>query len=178
MNRSMVVGAVLGAAVVTAGGAVATYQLVDRGPQFASVVTVEPLKETIRTPREVCKDVTVTRQRPVKDEHKVVGSVIGAVAGGLLGSQIGGGNGQKLATVAGAAAGGYAGNQVQGRMQANDTYTTTETRCSTVTDTSERVIGYDVSYELDGKLGRVRMEQKPGPQIPVVDGELVLQPQA
>lgn len=176
MNRYMAVGALLGAVVVTAGGAVATYQWGDRGPQFATVVDVEPVKETVRTPREVCKDITVTRQRPVQDEHKIAGTVIGAVAGGLLGNQVGGGNGKKLATVAGAAAGGYAGNQVQGRMQAGDTYTTTETRCSTVTDTSERVIGYDVSYDLDGRPGRVRVDHKPGTQIPVVDGQLVLTP--
>ncbi|HSX87341.1 MAG TPA: hypothetical protein VLG17_05015, partial [Pseudomonas sp.] len=59
-------------------------------------------------------------------------------------------------------------------MQANDTYTTTETRCSTVTDTSEKVIGYDVKYQLDGKEGRVRMDSDPGSRIPVEDGQLVL----
>lgn len=66
MNKSMLVGAVLGAVGVTAGGAVATYSLVDRGPDYAEVVAVQPVKETIKTPRQVCKDVAVTRQRPVK----------------------------------------------------------------------------------------------------------------
>ena len=102
-------------------------------------------------------------------------ALVGALAGGLLGNQIGGGTGKKVATVAGAAAGGYAGNQVQGNMQANDTYTTTETRCSTVTDTSEKVVGYDVRYNLDGKEGTVRMERDPGSQIPVdKEGRLIL----
>ncbi len=170
----MVVGAVLGAVVVTAGGAFATYNLMDRGPEFAEVVEVKPVKETLKTPREVCKDVTVTRQRPVQDQHKIAGTVIGAVAGGLLGNQVGGGNGKKIATVAGAAAGGYAGNKVQGNMQANDTYTTTETRCDTVTDVSEKVVGYDVKYSLGGQIGEVRMDRDPGAQIPVKDGQLVL----
>ncbi|TLX61651.1 hypothetical protein DN820_20085 [Stutzerimonas nosocomialis] len=174
MNKSMVVGAVLGAVVVTAGGAFATYSLMDRGPQFAEVVEVQPVKETLKTPREVCKDVTVTRQRPVQDQHKIAGTVIGAVAGGLLGNQVGGGSGKKIATVAGAAAGGYAGNMVQGNMQANDTYTTTETRCDTVTDVSEKIVGYDVKYNLGGQIGQVRMDRDPGAQIPVKDGQLVL----
>lgn len=173
MNKSMVVGAVLGAVAVTAGGAVATYNLVG-GPEYAEVLAVKPVKETIKTPRQVCQDVTVTRQKPVQDQHRIAGTAIGAVVGGLLGNQVGGGNGKKIATVAGAVGGGYAGNKVQGTMQANDTYTTTETRCSTVTDTSEKVIGYDVKYQLDGKEGRVRMDSDPGSRIPVEDGQLVL----
>ena len=173
MNKSMVVGAVLGAVAVTAGGAFATYSLVG-GPEYAEVLAVKPVKETIKTPRQVCQDVTVTRQRPVQDQHKIAGTAIGAVVGGLLGSQVGGGNGKKLATVAGAVGGGYAGNKVQGSMQANDTYTTTETRCNTVTDTSEKLVGYDVKYQLDGKEGQVRMDSDPGSRIPVEDGRLVL----
>lgn len=174
MNKSMLVGAVLGAVVVTAGGAFATYTLVDRGPKFAEVLGVEPVKETIKTPREVCKDVTVTRQKPVQDQHRIAGTAVGAVVGGLLGNQVGGGTGKKIATVAGAVGGGYAGNQVQERMQANDTYTTTETRCNTVTDTHDKVVGYEVKYDLDGKVGTVRMDRDPGNRIPVQDGQLML----
>ncbi len=173
MNKSMLVGALLGAAGVTAGGAVATYNLV-KEPAFAEVIAVKPVKETIRTPREVCQDVAVTRQKPVQDQHKIAGTAIGAVVGGLLGNQVGSGSGKKIATVAGAVGGGYAGNKVQGSMQANDTYTTSERRCSTVTDTSEKLVGYDVKYQIDGKIGQVRMARDPGPQIPLKDGQLLL----
>jgi uncharacterized protein YcfJ len=173
MNKSMLVGAVLGAVGVTAGGAVATYNIVN-APEYAEVLAVKPIKETIKTPREVCKDVAVTRQAPVKDQHQIAGTAIGAVVGGLLGNQVGGGNGKKLATVAGAVGGGYAGNKAQEHLQNRDTYTTTETRCSTVTDTSEKLVGYDVKYELDGKVSQVRMASDPGRQIPVRDGQLVL----
>mgnify|MGYP006165967493 CR=1 FL=1 len=86
MNKSMLVGAVLGAVGVTAGGAVATYSLVS-APQYAEVLAVKPVKETIKTPREVCKDVAVTRQKPVQDQHQIAGTAIGAVVGGLLVSQ-------------------------------------------------------------------------------------------
>tara|TARA_R100000750_G_scaffold16763_1_gene11036 strand:- start:636 stop:1184 length:549 start_codon:yes stop_codon:yes gene_type:complete len=174
VNKSMLVGTVLGAVVVSAGGAFATYALVDRGPEFASVLAVNPVKETVKTPREVCKDVTVSHQRAVQDSNRIAGTAVGAVVGGLLGNQIGGGNGKKIATVAGAVGGGYAGNQVQGRMQANDTYSTTETRCSTVTDTHQKIIGYEVKYDLDGTVGQVRMDRDPGQKIPVHEGRLVL----
>lgn len=174
MNKSILVGAVLGAVGVTAGGALATYGLVGGGPEYAQVLAVKPVTETIKTPREECKEVTVTRQRPVKDQHQIAGTAIGAVVGGLLGNQVGGGTGKKIATVAGAVGGGYAGNKVQEGMQQRDTYTTTETRCKTVTDSSEKIVGYDVKYDLDGKVGQVRMERDPGQQIPVRDGRLVL----
>jgi uncharacterized protein YcfJ len=175
VNKSLLVGAVLGAVGVTAGGAIAAYSLVKSGPEYADVVAVEPIKEQVKTPREVCKDVAVTRRAPVKDEHQIVGSVIGAVAGGLLGNQVGGGNGKKIATVAGAVGGGYAGNKVQEGMQNRDTYTTTQTRCNTVNDISDKVVGYDVKYKLNDKFGQVRMDRDPGSQIPVnKEGQLIL----
>lgn len=174
MNKSMLVGGVLGAVVVTAGGAFATYTLVDRGPGFAEVLAVVPVKEVIETPREVCREVAVTRHKPVQDSNRITGTAVGAVVGGLLGNQVGGGNGKKIATVVGAVGGGYAGNQVQGRMQANDTHTTTETRCNTVTESHDKIVGYDVKYDLGGEIGQVRMDRDPGTKIPFREGQLVL----
>ena len=118
MDRSMLSELVIGVVVATAGGAIASYTMLkDKTPDYAQVVNVEELTETVNTPREVCQDVAVTKKAPVKDEHKIAGTAIGAVVGGLLGNQIGGGGGKTVATVAGAAAGGYAGNKVQGNMQ-------------------------------------------------------------
>lgn len=174
MNKSLLVGAVLGAAGITAGGALATYGLSDRGPQYAEVLAVQSVKESIKTPRQECREVAITRQRPVQDQHQLIGTAVGAIAGGLLGNQVGGGNGKKLATVAGAVGGGYAGNKVQEGMQNRDTYTTTETRCKTVNDVSEKIVGYDVKYELDGKVRQVRMDRDPGDRLPVRDGQVVL----
>jgi uncharacterized protein YcfJ len=175
VNKSMLIGTVLGAVAVTAGGAFATYSLVKSGPEYADVLGVQPIKEQVKTPRQVCKEVAVTRKAPVKDQHQILGTVLGAVAGGLLGNQVGGGNGRKLATVAGVAGGGYAGNRVQEGMQERDTYTTNQTRCNTVNDISDKVVGYDVKYQLAGKVGQVRMDRDPGNQIPVnKQGQLVL----
>ncbi|HEY5758315.1 MAG TPA: glycine zipper 2TM domain-containing protein [Steroidobacter sp.] len=174
MNKSLVTGLVIGAAVVTAGAAVANLDIFDRSPKFAEVLDVDAVKETTRTPREVCSDHIVTHQAAVKDEKRIAGTVIGAVVGGVLGNQIGDGRGQKVATAAGAAAGGYAGNKVQQRMQNGNTYTTTEKRCETVYDSNQKIVGYDVRYRLGDKEGTVRMDRNPGQQIPVVNGELQL----
>jgi uncharacterized protein YcfJ len=177
MDKSMVKGFVIGgiAMVVLTGGAVTGYKAMTK-PAQADVVAVKEVTQTVTTPRQECQDVQVQKKAPVKDENRVAGTVIGGVAGGLLGSTVGGGRGKTVATVAGAAAGGYAGNQVQKNMQEKDVVTTTETRCKTVNDTSHKVIGYDVTYRLDGKEKVVRTSFKPGPTIPVKDGQLVLTP--
>jgi uncharacterized protein YcfJ len=160
------------AMVVLGAGDVGGYKAMSK-PQFADVVAVKDVFETVATPREKCEDVQVQHQAPVKDEHRIAGTVIGGVAGGLLGHAIGGGTGKTLATVAGAAAGGYAGNQVQKNMQQKDVVTTTERRCATVSEKSKRVVGYDVTYRLDGKEGVARTSFKPGAKLPVKDGQVV-----
>lgn len=173
MNKSMITGVVAGVVIATAGGAIAMFGT-DSGPAYAEVLNVREVKETVTTPREECEQVPVTRQKPVQDEHRIVGTVAGAVLGGALGNQIGGGSGKKIATVAGAAAGGYAGNKTQERMQSNNTETSYQTRCRTVHDSHEEFRGYDVTYSIGEETGSVRMDYHPGNRIPVEDGQLVI----
>lgn len=172
----MLTGVVIGAVSVTAVGGVAGYKMM-AGPSYAEVIKVEEVKETVRTPRQVCEDVLVKKQAPVKDEDRIAGTAIGAVVGGLLGNQIGDGRGKTLATVGGAVAGGYAGNRIQANMQASDAENVKETRCKTVYDTEQKHVGYDVKYRLGDKEAVVRMNYDPGQRIPVKDGQLVLTPQ-
>ena len=170
MIKGMAVGGI--AMVVLGSGAVTGYKAMTK-PAFAEVVASKEIFETVVTPREKCDDVQVQHQAPVKDEHRIAGSVVGGLAGGLLGSTVGGGKGKTLATVAGAAAGGYAGNRVQKNMQEKDVVTKTEHRCKTVNEKSQKLVGYDVTYRLDGKDGVVRTAFKPGPTLPVKDGQVV-----
>lgn len=175
MNKSMLVGTVLGAVAVTAGGAVAGYKLLDQSPKFAEVLEVKPITKTISVPREECHDEQVTHTKPVKDEHRIAGTALGAIVGGALGNQLGGGRGKTVTTVAGAAAGGYAGNKVQENMQQSDTYTTTERRCETMHDKQEKTVGYDVKYKIKDKVDNIRMDHEPGDKIPLdKNGQLVL----
>ena len=174
MNRSMIIGLVIGVAVAAGGAAVAGFGLAGHSTRYAEVLDVKPVHKTLHLPRQECNDVTVEKQRPVQDENRIAGSAIGAVVGGVIGHQIGGGNGKTVATVAGAAAGGYAGNRVQKHMQDNDTYQTTEQQCRTVEDTQQETVGYDVRYKLGDTVDVVRMKHEPGSRIPVKDGKLVI----
>lgn len=174
MDMSTMKGVVIGAAAATAVGGIAGYQVLNREPAYAEVLKVEPVSETIKTPREVCKDELVTRKAPVQDRDRVAGTAIGAVVGGVLGNQIGAGSGRTVATVGGAVAGGYAGNRIQKGMQDSDTQTMRETRCKTVYDSQQKVVGYQVAYRLGDQQGSVRMDHDPGARIPVQDGKLVL----
>jgi uncharacterized protein YcfJ len=172
MDKSLVTGLVIGAAVAAGAGAVAGLKLMNKGPQYAEVLSVTPLTRTVHTPRQECHDQQVTEKAPVKDEHQVLGTIAGAVIGGVLGHQVGGGSGRDIATVAGAAGGGYAGNRIQKNLQDRDTTTRTEQRCVTVYDRSEKITGYQVRYRLGGKEATVRMDHDPGPRIPLHDGQL------
>ncbi|KAA0261130.1 glycine zipper 2TM domain-containing protein [Hafnia alvei] len=171
----MLAGVGIGVAAALSVAAVASLDVFSTRPRYAQVLSATPIHESVKTPRQQCRNVTVTHRRPVQDENRITGSVLGAVAGGVLGHQIGNGRGKDVATVVGALGGGYAGNQVQGAMQNNDTYTSTQQRCSTVYDKSQKLLGYDVTYKIGDQQGRVRMDKDPGTQIPVDrNGQLVL----
>ena len=179
MDSSMIKGIVIGgiAMVVIAAGAVPTYKALTK-PKFADVLGVKEVTETVVTPREECQDVQVSKRAPTQDPNRLTGTVVGGVAGGLLGSAVGSGTGRTVATIAGAAGGAYVGNKVQKNMQEKNVVTTTEHRCKTVNETSQKLVGYDVTYRLGDKEGTVRTSFKPGATLPVKDGPVVATPPA
>jgi uncharacterized protein YcfJ len=175
VNKSMLAGIGIGIAAALGVAAVASMNVFESGPQYAQVLSAVPVKETIKTPRKACRNVTVTHRRPAQDENRLIGSALGAVAGGVIGHQFGGGRGKDVATVVGALSGGYAGNQIQGAMQEGDTYATTQRRCKTVYDNTEKMLGYDVTYQIGDRQGKIRMSSDPGTRIPLDNkGQLAL----
>ena len=174
MNKSLVTGLIVGVAVAAGAGAVASFKMRSNEPDYAKVIEVTPLTKAIKTARQSCHDETVTHQVKPRDSNQVIGTVAGAVLGGVIGHQIGGGSGRDIATVAGAAAGGYGGNRIEKHMQDKNTYTTTEPRCETVYDKSEKQVGYSVRYRLGNQERTIKMNHDPGDRIPVHDGQLVL----
>ncbi|MDI4660573.1 MULTISPECIES: glycine zipper 2TM domain-containing protein [Cobetia] len=175
MNKSILIGAIVAALGIGGGVAIGSYTASNSGPEYADIVAVDAVTETVSTPREVCHNETVTHQAPSKDTHNVVGTAVGAIVGGVVGNQFGGGNGKKVLTAAGAVGGGYAGNQIQSQMKKGDTYTTTEQRCETVQDASDKVVGYDVKVDMGDETRTVRLEDKPDvKRFEIRDGELVL----
>src|SRR5207248_9761134 len=150
MNKSTVTGFVIGAIVVTAAGAVAGYRVVSAS-RGAEVLSVTAQHKTLRTPRQECHDVQVTKTKPAKDRDRLLGTGVGAVGGGLLGHEIGGGSGKALAKVAGSAAGGYAGNKIEQKVQQGHTYTSTAQQRATVYDRREVPDGHALRYRPDGQ---------------------------
>jgi len=174
MDRSVVKGIAIGgmAMVALGAGGVTGYRTLT-APRVAEVIAVKEVTEKVVSPRELCEDVQVQRRAPVQDEHRIAGMAIGAVAGGLLGSTVGGGKGKTLATAAGAAAGGYAGNQVQKSMQQNDVVTSTQRRCRTVNDTSQKLVGYDVHLPSRRQGASRAHGEEAGCHAAVRDGKVV-----
>ena len=155
-----------GASTDTANSAVSA----DAGVKYAKVVSVDPVRTSVNNPQQVCRDETVTHTAPPKDQHRIAGTAIGAVVGGLVGNQVGGGKGRTLATVAGAVGGGYAGNRIEAHNQQGQVSTSVERKCSTVANTSNKLVGYDVRYVYNGVTRTVRMDHDPGDRVQVQEG--------
>lgn len=162
MNKSMIVGGLIGAAVVTAGGvgAVNYYQQASK-PVYAEIVAVNAQHKTVEEPRQYCEDVEVVEQAAVKDENRLTGTIAGALIGGILGNQVGSGSGKKIASVAGAAAGAYAGNKVQQNAQQNNTTSRTEQQCTTRLESRSVLTGYQVEYRIGETTEKTTLTKKP-----------------
>ncbi|MGP8308868.1 glycine zipper 2TM domain-containing protein [Vibrio sp. YIC-376] len=144
-------------------------------PTQANITLIEAVTETVKNPHQVCKDVVVTQQVEPTDNNKILGTVGGAAAGAAIGNQIGGGSGKIIATAAGTIAGALTGRKIQENVQKGDVITTTKQQCHTEYTTSEKVVGYDVTYEVAGALTTVRLASKPAAKsFPIQDGNVVL----
>ena len=187
---SIAVGTVLCASVpLQAGGGYEHSNKSDRQKsryqEYARVINVEPLYRSVRVeePRQQCWEERV----PVNDRHYQSNSgrsgrsytpdILGAVVGAAVGRKFGSGRGQDAATVAGAVLGGSIGRDVRRRRdgynRGHGDYDTTRyefvERCETVSDyrTEERVDGYRVEYEYDGRRYWTQTDYDPGNQIAV-----------
>jgi uncharacterized protein YcfJ len=114
MNKSMLIGTVLGVTVATAGAAIAGFKLLGKDDGGSSVV------------QQDCYAVDVENAIEPKDARRIAGTVVGGLIGAAVGKDVGDRN---ATTAAGAAVGAIVGNQAQKKLQENRTTTTTETRC-------------------------------------------------
>lgn len=173
INKQLVIGGIVGAIAVTALGATAGYRMLD-SDNYAEVLAVRPVTETVSVPREDCRDQLVSVQRPTKDPNQIAGTVTGAVIGGLVGSQMGDGDGKKVATVGGAVVGGYSGKKVQEGMQERNMDQVNERVCETTQESHQESAGYDVTYLWNGEENTVRMQDDPGKRIRIENGKPVI----
>jgi uncharacterized protein YcfJ len=176
-------------AILGTGAAIGAYRTGMIGPQYAEVVAsrpvtvsepiyadvldVVPITQTTDVPQKVCTTQAVQVRQPERFGDKD-GMVVGALVGGLLGNQVGGGDGRKVATVAGLVGGGYAGREIDRRHRGGRVATENQRVCHTETRQKSSTVGYEVSYELDGRVQSRRMSKKPSDQIWLGDRDKVI----
>lgn len=136
---------------------------------YAKVLAVRPVTETVRIPQEtqVCQKEPV--QRRVAGHNSAGATIFGTILGGVIGSRFGGGSGKTVATIAGATVGGAIAHDVHDRKHPSQYYTTLEEQCYTEISwyNEERIIAWDVDWRYRGKTYFSRMDENPGDRIPV-----------
>ena len=182
----------LGTAVVSSLGLAGAPAWAGAYGDLATVVETRPVYERVSVPREQCwvEPVTAYETRRVVEEvptepyygggSGAPGAIVGAIIGGVIGHQFGNSSGGRdRATAAGALLGGLAGYGASrgydaGPYAARQVVRTERVpvtqdvrRCRTVSEASERVVGYDVRYLYDGREFTTRMAADPGPTLRV-----------
>jgi uncharacterized protein YcfJ len=152
------------------------------GYDYARVIDVDPIVRRVRvtTPRREC--YTETRYEEVRRGYDPrrgsAGSMIlGGIIGAAIGNQIGSGDGRRAATVAGAVIGSAIGHDAGDRRTArNGGYRDVREerpyeveRCDVRYDEEyeERIDGYRVTYEYNGRRQTTRLPYDPGDKIRV-----------
>jgi uncharacterized protein YcfJ len=136
---------------------------------YAPVTRVEPIVRQVRieTPRRECyDDVRYVESSPPQAAGR---TVLGGIIGGVLGHQIGHGSGRDFATVAGAAIGAGIGYDSARRQYGMQTREEVVQRCDVryEREYEERIEGYRVTYEYNGREYTTRMPYDPGERIKV-----------
>lgn len=147
---------------------------------YAKVVDVQPVIETVRIPedRQVCVEQPV--QRRVAEHRSPGPAIFGAIVGGVIGNQLSRGHGRhhghgrrgnnrEAATFAGALLGSAVASEVQYSKYPAKYYTENAQLCRTETSwrSEERVIAWDVSWKYRGQIYHSRMDEPPGDRIRV-----------
>lgn len=114
--------------------------------------------QQVAVPRQVCTQEQVA----VSQNKSGAGAAMGAIAGGVLGNQVGGGSGKAAATALGIFGGAILGNNIEGAPAAQ---MQTVQNCTTQNIFENRVTGYKVTYEFNGKQYTVQLPRDPGPTI-------------
>jgi len=144
----------------------------EAGYEYARVVHVEPIVRQVRveSPRRECWDETrYVESRPHISDPEVGGrTLLGGIIGGVIGHQIGSGRGRDAATVAGSVIGASVGYDSAAR-RSSEVEERTVQRCDVryERNVEERIDGYRVTYEYNGREYDTRLPYDPGEKIRV-----------
>jgi uncharacterized protein YcfJ len=126
--------------------------------EVGRVISSVQVIQQVSVPRQVC----MQEQVAVQQNKSGAGAAMGAIAGGVLGNQIGGGSGKAAATALGIFGGAILGNNIEGAPPAQ---MQNVQNCTTQNIFENRVTGYNVAYEFNGKQYNVQLPRDPGPTI-------------
>jgi uncharacterized protein YcfJ len=134
---------------------------------YARVVDVDPLVRyvTVERPRRECWDEIVNE--PTRPFGVAGPTIAGGIVGAAVGRQFGSGEDRDALTLIGAVAGAAVANQRAVRNQGYATREVAVERCEVVAEhyTEERIDGYLVTYEHDGRRYRMQTATPPGERI-------------
>ena len=139
---------------------------------YAPVTRVEPIVRQVRieTPRRECYDDTryVESRGHISDPDVGGRTILGSIIGGVIGHQFGSGRGRDAATVAGAMIGAGVGYDSATRRYSEPREEVVQ-RCDVRYDHNyeERIDGYRVTYEYNGREYITRLPYDPGERIKV-----------
>ena len=150
-TTSGVLASLASLALLTCGTAV-------QSQEVGQVITRTPLYQQVTVPRQVCTQTQVT----TPGQTSGAGAAMGAIAGGAIGNAMGKGEGRAIATMIGVIGGAIAGDKVEGPASAQ---TQTQQTCTTQQVYENRLMGYNVVYEFNGKQYTVQWPKDPGPTI-------------
>lgn len=122
------------------------------------VISSTPVVQQVAVQRQVCSQQAV----PVERQTSGMGGLFGSIAGAAIGSQIGSGDGRIAATLIGAVGGALLGNHAEG----GGSYAAQPSQvCAPQTSYENRTVGYNVTYEYNGRQHTVQMPHDPGTTV-------------
>ena len=140
---------------------------------YAPVTHVEPIVRQVRieTPRRECWDDVryVETRRGLSDPDVGARALVGGIIGGVVGHQFGRGRGRDAATVAGALVGASVGADAARRQAPANVEERVVQRCEVryESEYEERIDGYRVTYEYNGREYTTRLPYDPGDKMRV-----------
>ncbi len=139
---------------------------------YARVVEARPIYQRIESqvPLQSCHYETVAYREPGRS-NSYTGTVVGGLIGAAVGHELGHSKRNKdVGAVAGGLLGAAVGHDLsRNRSSGGTTHYRDEQVCHTryQTEYSQRVVGYDVTYQYHGKYFHTRTDHHPGDRIPV-----------
>jgi uncharacterized protein YcfJ len=160
-------------AVLAVAASSAAFATDDEYTDYAHVVAAQPVYARVAhsIPQEECRVEQVRYEYPVEYHPSATGTLFGTMLGAAVGHQIGHDrDGKRVGRVAGAILGASIGHDLSRRSAAPERVEyRDEEHCATrySTQYEQAVVGYDVTYEYNGKMYHTRMDRDPGSQMKV-----------